>query len=230
MPYTEGLIMRITPRVLISCLAATTFACVGCEESTGTSSNNTPNQGRGAQSQLGKSVEMGKDLRDQIQGRDMAAGALADSISGGDGSVQIGNISIPIPAGWTKVTPSNSMRLAQYEAEGGEVVIAFSQAGGSIDDNVSRWANQVTENNEPVSPTIENLTVAGFPAVIVELVGRYAEGGMMGTPTYHNDYQVKGAIIDTGATKAFIKMTGPISLVDDHAAKFENMVRGIARK
>lgn len=221
--------MRTMPRVLISCFAAATLAVVGCEETSGTSSSGTPNPGSGPQSQLGKSVEMGKDLRDQIQGRDMAAGALADSISGGDGAVQIGNLSIPIPAGWTKVTPSNSMRLAQYEAENGEVVIAFSQAGGSIDDNVTRWASQVTENNEPVSPDVENLTVAGYPAVIVELVGRYAEGGMMGTPTYHNDYQVKGAIIDTGATKAFIKMTGPLSLVDDHAANFENMVRGIAR-
>ena len=222
--------MRTMPRVLITCLAASTIALVGCEESTGSSNSGTPNQGRGAQSQLGKSVEMGKDLRDQIQGRDMAAGALADSISGGDGAVQIGNLSVPIPAGWTKVTPSNSMRLAQYEAEGGDVVIAFSQAGGSIDDNVTRWVNQVTENNEPVTPKIEDLTVAGYPAVIVELIGRYADGGMMGTPTYYNDYEVKGAIIDTGATKTFIKMTGPISLVDDHAAHFDNMVRGIARK
>jgi len=222
--------MPTLPRVLISCIAASTLALVGCEESTGSSTSTPPKQGSGPQSQLGKSVEMGKDLREQIQGRDMAAGAMAGAISGGDGAVQVGNISIPIPAGWTKVTPSNSMRLAQYEAEGGQVVIAFSQAGGSIDDNIDRWANQVTENNEPVTPTVENLTVAGYPAAMVELVGRYAEGGMMGTPTYHNDYGVRGAIIDTGTTKAFIKMTGPFTLVDDHAANFENMVKGIARQ
>ncbi|MFI4873567.1 MAG: hypothetical protein ACIARQ_17285 [Phycisphaerales bacterium JB061] len=222
--------MRTKTSFMLTCLTAATLAVVGCEESTSTSSNASPESGRSPQSQLGKSVEMGKNLQDQIQGRDMAAGALADSISGGDGAVQVGNISIPIPAGWTKVTPSNSMRLAQYEAEDGEVVIAFSQAGGSIDDNIDRWANQVTQNNEPVTPDVEELTVAGYPAVIVELIGRYAEGGMMGTPTYHNDYQVKAAIIDTGATKTFIKMTGPISLVDDHAAHFDNMVRGIARK
>ena len=164
--------MPTLPRVLISCIAALTLALVGCEESTGSSTSTPPKQGSGPQSQLGKSVEMGKDLREQIQGRDMAAGAMAGAISGGDGAVQVGNISIPIPAGWTKVTPSNSMRLAQYEAE----------------------------------------------------------GGMMGTPTYHNDYGVRGAIIDTGATKAFIKMTGPFTLVDDHAANFENMVKGIARQ
>ncbi len=222
--------MRPTPCILISCLTLALLSFGGCEESTSTPANNSPNQGgTGAQSQLGKSVEMGKDLREQIQGRDMAAGAMADTISGGDSAVQIGGLTIPIPTSWTKVAPSNSMRLAQYEADNGEVVIAFSQAGGSVEDNISRWANQVTQNGQPVSPDVQRLTVAGFPVSIVDLAGTYSEGGMTGAPTVHSSYAVKGAIIDLGATKTFIKMTGPISLVDDHASNFENMIRGIAR-
>lgn len=222
--------MPHAPRLAVLTTAAILLAAAACEDTSAPTSGATPNPGGGAQSQLGRSVEMGKDLRDQIQGRDMAAGALADSISGGDGAVQIGSLSIPIPSAWTKVTPTNSMRLAQYEADNGEIVIAFSQAGGSIEDNINRWAGQVTQNGQPVTPTTENLTVAGYPAVIVELVGRYTDGAMTGTPTSYNDYQVRGAIIDTGATKAFIKMTGPITLVGDHAANFDNMVRGIARQ
>ncbi len=222
--------MRPNPTTLISCLVISLLSVGGCEDTSNTPSNNSPNQGSpGAQSQLGKSVEMGKDLREQIQGRDMAAGAMADSISGGDGAVQIGGLTIPVPSSWTKVTPSNSMRLAQYEADNGEVVIAFSQAGGSVEDNINRWANQVTENGQPVSPDIQNLTVAGLPVSIVDLAGTFSEGAMSGSPKVYSSYAVKGAIIDLGATKTFIKMTGPISLVDDHAANFDNMIRGIAR-
>lgn len=222
--------MRPNPAFFISCLAITLLSVGGCEDTSSAPSNTSPNQGSsGAQSQLGKSVEMGKDLRDQIQGRDMAAGAMADTISGGDGAVQIGGITIPVPTAWTKVAPSNTMRLAQYEAENGEVVIAFSQAGGSVEDNINRWAGQVTQNGEPVSPDIQNLTVAGLPVSIVDLAGTYSEGAMSGTPKVYSSYAVKGAIIDLGATKTFVKMTGPISLVDDHAANFENMIKGIAR-
>lgn len=210
-------------------LVATLAAClIGCEESGSNSAATSQNQG-GAQSQLGKSVEMGKDLRNQIQGRDMQTGALADSISGGDGVVQVGNVSIPIPSQWTKVTPSNSMRLAQYEAEDGEVVIALSQAGGSVDANIQRWKGQVKDQGQPVEPDIQEFDAAGFPVTIVELTGDYTEGGMMGTPTTYNDYTMLAAIIDTGATKAFVKMTGPFSLVGDNKALFENMLRGIQR-
>jgi len=222
--------MRPNPATLFSCLAISLLTIGGCEDSSSTPSNSSPNQGRtGAQSQLGRSVEMGKDLRDQIQGRDMAAGAMADTISGGDGAVQIGGLTIPIPTAWTKVAPSNSMRLAQYEAENGEVVIAFSQAGGSVEDNINRWANQVTENGQLASPNIQKLTVAGLPVSIVDLAGTYSEGAMSGSPKVYSSYAVKGAIIDLGATKTFVKMIGPISLVDDHAANFENMIKGIAR-
>ncbi len=210
-------------------LVATLAAClIGCEESGSNSAATSQNQG-GAQSQLGKSVEMGKDLRNQIQGRDMQTGALADSISGGDGVVQVGNVSIPIPSQWTKVTPSNSMRLAQYEAEDGEVVIALSQAGGSVEANIERWKGQVKDQGLPVEPDIQEFDAAGFPVTIVELTGDYTEGGMMGTPTTYNDYTMLAAIIDTGATKAFVKMTGPFSLVGDNKALFENMLRGIQR-
>lgn len=221
--------MRSIPYVLCICLTVASLSVVGCEETASTTPANTPNPGTGPQSQLGKSVEMGKDLREQIVGRDMAAGAMADTISGGDGAVQIGGLTIPIPTAWTKVTPSNPMRLAQYEADNAEVVIAFSQAGGSVQENIDRWAAQVTENGQPVSPEVEELTVAGFPVSIVDLAGTYSEGAMSGSPVVRQSYALKGAIIDLGATKTFIKMTGPISLVDDHAANFENMVRGIAR-
>lgn len=221
--------MRVPARFLLMCLTALGLSVAGCEESTTTPTNNTPNPGTGPQSQLGKSVEMGKDLRDQITGRDMAAGALADSISGGDSAVQIAGLTIPIPAAWSKVTPSNSMRLAQYEADNGEVVVVFSQAGGSVQENIDRWAGQVTQNGQPVTPEVRQTTVAGIPVSIVDLAGTYTDGMMSGSPTVKQSYAMKAAILDLGVTKTFIKMTGPISLVDDHAANFENMIEGIAK-
>lgn len=215
-------------RTALFALSITALTLGACEEST-TAPPPAQNPGGGAQSQLGKSVEMGKDLRDKIEARDMSAGALADSISGGDGVVQIGNLSIPIPTDWTKVSPSNPMRLAQFEAEGGEVTVALSQAGGSVEDNISRWKGQVKDQGSPVEPAIDEMTVAGFPVTVVELTGDYTEGTMMGAGTTYNDYTMVGAILETGPTKTFIKMTGPFSLVSDQRANFESMLRGIQK-
>lgn len=214
---------RNTP-LMHSIFACAIIAITGCEETGSSTASNSPNQG-GAQSQLGKSVEMGKDLRDSIQGRDMSIGALA----GGEGTVQVAGLSIPVPAAWTQVTPANSMRLAQFEAEQGEVVIAISQAGGTADANITRWAGQVTDNGQPAEPSIETFTAAGYDVTMVDLTGDYTEGTMTGNPTTYSDYSLVGAIIDTGATKTFVKMTGPFSLVGDHIANFENMVKGIQK-
>ncbi|GAB5496847.1 MAG: hypothetical protein Phyf2KO_19270 [Phycisphaerales bacterium] len=210
-------------------LVATIAACLlGCEETGSGSAGTSQNQG-GAQSQLGKSVDLSKELQNQIQARDLQTGTLADTISGGEGVVQVGNVSIPIPSQWAEVTPSNSMRIAQYEAENGEVVIALSQAGGSVEANIQRWQGQVKDQGMPVEPEIQEFNAGGFPVTVVELTGDYTEGGMMGTPTTYSDYTMLAAIIDTGATKAFVKITGPFSLVADHKSHFENMIRGIQR-
>jgi len=217
--------MRLLAPLLVPFFACSLIALSGCEESGSGSAAAPPNQG-GAQSQLGRTVEMGKDLRDSIQGRDMAMGALA----GGEGVFQVGDIAIPIPASWTEVTPANSMRLAQYEAEGGEVVIVISQAGGSTDANIERWAGQVKDNGQPAEAIIEEFTVSGYDVTTIDLTGDYTVGGMRGSPTTYNDYSLVGAVIDTGATKTFIKMTGPFSLVGDHLPMFENMIRGIQKK
>lgn len=210
--------------VLAALFTGSLVVITGCEETGSGSAANTPNQG-GAQSQLGRSVEMGKDLRNQIQGRDMSIGAL----TGGEGVIKVGDLSIPVPADWAEVTPSNSMRLAQFEADNGEVVIAVSQAGGTVDANISRWAGQVTDNGQPVQPDISSFNAAGYEITIADMTGDYTSGGMTGNPVVHNDYSLVGAIIDTGATKTFVKMTGPFSLVGDHMANFENMLRGIQK-
>jgi len=217
--------MRLCTPLLVPFFAGSLIALSGCEES-GSGSAATPSNQGGAQSQLGKSVEMGKDLRSSIQGRDMALGALA----GGEGVLDVGPISIPIPASWTEVTPANTMRLAQYEADGGEVVIVVSQAGGSTDANIERWSGQVKDNGQPAEGIIEEFTVSGYDVTTIDLTGDYTAGGMGGTPTTtYNDYSFVGAVIDTGATKTFIKMTGPFSLVGDHLPMFENMIHGIQK-
>ena len=219
--------------VVVVCAAGCVVLGSGCEPSGGSgSAGSSQNSGKSQpQSLLGRSVQTAKDLRTDIEGRDLATGAMA-GITSGDGVVDAGSIIIPIPSDWTQEEPSNSMRLAQFAAGDGEVLITVSRAGGTVDDNLDRWSMQVLDGGEPVYPEMDTFTAAGKEVTVAEYVGDYTTGGGMmgGQQTTYSGYSLVGAVIDTGPTKVFVKMTGPTSLVDDERATFDNVLHGIQEK
>ena len=196
----------------------------GCEQQSSPSgSGNTGASTGQAQSQLGRTAEMGRDLADSIAARDAQLGTAAGQIGGG-GLVQVPGLDMTPPDGWTPQTPSNAMRLAEFDADGATVTI--SQMGGSAQANIDRWVAQIVDQNgSPVEPdSITTRQVAGYQATIVETYGAYLEGGMMGTPTRREGYGLIGAVIDTGTTKTFVKMTGPDDVVEAQRAAFNRLL------
>ena len=200
----------------------------GCEESTGAASDGASQYQGEAQSQLGRTAEMGRDLADQIAGRDAQLGTAAAQAMG-DAALTLPGLDITPPSGWTQVEPANAMRLAEFDADG--ATVTFSQMGGSVEANIDRWLGQiVTQNGAPADPeSRESRDIAGFPAQIVETYGAYLEGGMMGTPTRREAFGLIGAVIDTGATKTFIKMTGPDDVVSEQREAFDQLLSSIRR-
>ncbi len=207
-------------RTIATLALAAPLALAACEES-GSTANNSGSQYQGqAQSQLGRTAEMGRNLADDIQARDANIGTAAAQAMGGDGLISLPGLQAAAPEGWTKVEPDNQMRLAQFEAGGATVTV--SRAGGSTQANIDRWLGQfVDQQGQPNEPAGQyERTVAGFDATVVESFGAYLEGGMFGTPTRRENFGLLGAVVETPGSSTFIKMTGPAVDIEEQREAF----------
>lgn len=207
---------------------AAPLALVGCDN-TSNANNNGPQRRNQAQSQLGRTAEMGRNLADQIQGRDANIGTAAAQAAGGADLISVPGIEFALPEGWTSVAPANRMRLAQLEA--GDVLVTISQAGGSTEANIDRWLGQIVDQyGQSTGATDEyERTVADYPATVVEAFGAYLEGGMMGTPTRRENYGLAGAVIETPGSSTFVKMTGPADQIEEQLPAFDILLDSMRR-
>ena len=150
-----------------------------------------------------------------------------------DGGGQIwAGVGTQVPTGWIAETPSSSMRLAQYAvpaAHGGESagLAVFAGNMGSVDDNVARWIGQFTQpdGSDSVSKAKRwNATGdGGLEATFVDVSGTY-NGGMAAGGGPAQQYRVLGAIVNTGSTFLYLKLTGPEIEVADLTELFEQMI------
>ncbi len=82
-------------------------------------------------------------------------------------------VAVTLPAGWKRNPPANQMRLAEAEvpdASGDPAktcLVVFSTAGGSVDDNITRWSGQVRDGaGQPVAPKKTARTVGGLNVTV----------------------------------------------------------------
>lgn len=121
-----------------------------------------------------------------------AAGGVApvspDAANLGSGqTITSMGVSVTLPEGWKRNPPANQMRLAEAnvpDASGDPAkacLVVFSTAGGSVSDNISRWAGQVRDaQGQPVAGTPATKQVGGVNVTTVEMTGTFA--GMGDTP------------------------------------------------
>jgi hypothetical protein len=143
-------------------------------------------------------------------------------------TVKVETFTFAVPDGWRSTTPSSPMRKAQLEiargTEKAEVTFFYfgGDQGGSAADNVARWfaqfpgseKNQVTENAQ-----------AGPVKITFAITEGTFSSGMPGGPTTPMEgYALCGAILEAGAGKVFVKMTGPNAVVKASTEAFKKMV------
>ncbi|HRI70449.1 MAG TPA: hypothetical protein PK156_39730, partial [Polyangium sp.] len=140
------------------------------------------------------------------------------------------------PAGWQKAENPNPMRKATYKiphAEGDteDAELSVSQAGGTVDANVQRWAGQFERGkDEPVNR--KQMKVGDLDVTIVELHGTFAGGGMPGAPAAgpKPSWALLGAIVETQGSLTFFKLTGPEKTVQSAKPAFDKFVEGFRAK
>ena len=99
-----------------------------------------------------------------------ARGALAQAAT-----VTLLDYKTAVPSGWTSRVPSSTMRLAEYTADGAEIVVYFfgQGQGGNVAANLARWKSQFsTTDGSPVPEVITRDSTGAFPMTLLSIVGR----------------------------------------------------------
>jgi len=147
-----------------------------------------------------------------------------------------GGIAWTVPARWSAGAGS-AMRVATYAvpaargAEKGECAVFFFRRGdgGTVDDNVARWAKQFEGAPAPQRST---QAVAGLRVTRAAVAGTYlAPGGpMMQSTGKKAGYQLLGAIVEAPEGNVFFKLTGPAETVAAAQSDFDALLASMRKQ
>jgi len=151
-----------------------------------------------------------------------------------------GKLALMAPANWTEKKPAINFIEAEYTippAQGDENPgrLTAMGAGGSVEDNVKRWADQFAGEGGAAKPKLDKLTVGGAEIQLVDLSGTYKDspGGPFagGKTIMRNNYRMLGAIIQTkDKGNYFLKLYGPKATIDENEKGFQEMVKSLKVK
>lgn len=172
----------------------------------------------------------------------LAAVTLVLSLTGADDATQkisARGITFEVPKDWKSGKPSSSMRLAQLKVgpEKGDddaaelVLFAFAGGGGSVEANLARWKGQF-EGKDGKAPEITTDKRKGknVDVTFAETSGRYVAAMTPGSPAKNDkpNWQLLGAIVQSGDTGYYFKMVGPEKTMKAAKPAFEAMIKTIA--
>ncbi|WP_437331045.1 hypothetical protein [Sorangium sp. So ce381] len=148
-----------------------------------------------------------------------------------------GELAWDAPASFESAPNPNSMRKATYKIKRAagdteDAELSVSQAGGSVDANITRWAGQFSQKSDD-SPKRTDLKAGDLKVTVVEVKGTFAGSGMPGMPASDPkpNYALLGAIAETPSGGLwFFKMTGPEKTVTGARADFDKLVNSLRLK
>lgn len=168
---------------------------------------------------------------------------VALAVMGADDAVEthkVKGMTFDAPKAWKSAKPSSQMRLAQFkiEAEKGDedaaelVLYAFQGGGGTVEQNLDRWAKQF-EDKDGKAAKIKSDTRKGKNADVTyaEASGRYVAAITPANPNNKYDkpgWMLLGAIVQTDDTGYYFKMVGPEKTVTAAKPAFEALIKTIA--
>ena len=154
-----------------------------------------------------------------------------------------GRASLPfaIPAGWTEVPPASSFRVAEFRIAGAEGTPAAEVAvfnfgpgqGGDADSNIQRWLGTIIQpDGAPSAPvaTRNRFTAGAWTISYVEVAGTLLPQNMPGAPArpQQEGSRLAGAILESGDTRWFVRITGPDATVAAAVPGFMESMRALS--
>lgn len=140
-----------------------------------------------------------------------------------------------VPARWSE-QPPRKMRVATYlvpgakGAEAGECAVFYfgKGQGGTVEENLTRWAKQF---EQPASRKTTTRTIGGMRVHIADLSGTYLgpEGPMMESQERKPNYRLLGAIVEAPDGLLFIKCTGPAETISLAQEDFDRLIQSLTK-
>lgn len=134
------------------------------------------------------------------------------------------------PPRWQSVPNATTMRLATLrvprapgDTEDGD--LSVTQAGGSVEANVTRWIGQFDAAGQKTAKRTTR-RVGALDVTLVEVQGVYS-GGMTPDAGAGADRALLGAIVATPGMPYFFKLTGPAKTVLAARAEFDALIASL---
>jgi hypothetical protein len=154
-------------------------------------------------------------------------------------TVDLDAVTLAADPAWQSVTPSSSMRKAQFtlprvagDPEDAELAVFYFGAGqgGSVEANLQRWYGQFTQPDSSASAekakTLHEV-VDGMNLTIVDVSGTYVGSMMPGMQEEQNkpNFRMLAAVLETPQGPYFFKLVGPEKTVAYWANSFSEFVK-----
>ena len=164
------------------------------------------------------------------------------SAAEGDGafSVADGKLNFTAPKEWVKKMPRTRIVEVEYEiksAEGDEQPgrLTVMGAGGSIEDNITRWMGQFEQpdgkSTKEVSK-VEKVSIGGQEVHMVDISGNFDDKpGPFVPGVKRENYRMLAAIVvSKDAGQYFLKFYGPKKTVGENEKQFKSLVESLKLK
>ena len=146
--------------------------------------------------------------------------------------IRIGNLIARVPDTWKVVKPSSSMRLMEFQVGVNNTdasMAVFKNIGGTINDNLERWAGQFGYELIDQDVKITNEMINGIDFHIISILGTYtntmAFSARKSEPK--NNYRLLGAIANTTDGLYYFKMTGPNAIINNEIEEFSYFIQSL---
>lgn len=159
----------------------------------------------------------------------LASAVLLAEIGGAAGGLRW-----TVPARW-QAAVSRPMRVATYKipaapgTEDGECGIFYfgKGQGGSVEENVERWAGQFETSEKPRTAV---KTINRFRVHTVEIAGTYLSPGgpMMQSQGKRPGWRLSGAIVEAPEGLVFFKCTGPAATIEKARKELDALLASLA--
>jgi hypothetical protein len=153
-------------------------------------------------------------------------------------TVDLGAVTLAADPVWQTVTPSSSMRKAQFtlprvadDAEDAELAVFYfgPGQGGSVEANLQRWYGQFSQPDSSASAEkakTANEVVDGMNLTTVDLSGTYVGSMMPGAEAQNKpNFRMLAAVLETSQGPYFFKLVGPEKTIAHWANSFSEFVK-----
>ena len=148
-----------------------------------------------------------------------------------------GAISLEAPAEWKKTKPASRIvevefAIPKVEGDSADGRLTIMQAGGSVEDNISRWIGQFSQPDKGSTrerAVISEKEIAGQTVHLVDISGNYADRrGPFAPAVQRDNYRMLAAIVvTTDHGQQFIKLYGPRKTISANEKAFQKFVNSL---